>query len=67
MLLVLALPREVQEWTLLIFGRDVALSVASKFHPGNLERGLLLSIRHSEIPGGLMMPPPTSASLAALV
>jgi hypothetical protein len=67
MLLVLALPRQVQEWTLLIFGGDVALSVASKFHPGNLKGGLLLSVRYSEIPGSLMMPPPTSASLAALV
>jgi len=67
MLLVLALPRQVQEWTLLIFGRDVALAVASKFHPGNLEGRLLFSVRHSEIPGGLMVPSPASASLAALV
>ena len=67
MLLVLTLPRQVQEWTLLIFGGDVALSVASKFHPGNLEGRLLFSVRDSEIPGGLMVPPTTSASLAALV
>ena len=67
MLLVLALSRQVQEWTLLILGGDVALAVASKFHPGNLEGGLLVSVRHSEVPGGLMVPSPTSASLAALV
>ena len=67
MLLVLTLSRQVQEWTLLIFGGDVALAVASKFHPGNLEGGLLLSVRDSEIPGGLMVSPPASASLAALV
>jgi len=67
MLLVLPLSRQVKEWTLLILGGDVALSVASKFHPGNLKGGLLLSIGDSEIPGGLMMPSPASASFAALV